>query len=271
MTIATVFIKEVVRLHGFPTTIISDRDHVFMSLFWKELFRLQGTELRRSTAYHPQTDGQTEIINKSVELFLRCFVQGLVRKGSSESDSYFKGSNGGVIGGGTTAERDTILDDLKGNLLVAQQKMKKWADKNRKEVEFEEGSWVYLKLQPYRQHSVAQRLFQKLAARFYGPYFIGAIGGQPASPELPAQLTEELELNWEPEAILGVRTLHEEEGQRLEVLVKWRNVQEFDATWEDYATILGTFPNFDLEVKVRLWERGNVMHPPIFTYKRRKQ
>ena len=99
----------------------------------------------------------------------------------------------------------------------------------------------------------------KAAARFYGPYLIvkkigkvayklqlpksakihlvfhvsqlkGAIGGQPASPELPAHLTKELELNLEPEAILGVRTLHEEEGHRLEVLVKWRNVQEFDAT-----------------------------------------
>lgn len=61
------FVNEVVRLHGFPTTIISNRDKIFMSVFWREMFRLQQTRLLRSTAYHPQTDGESEVVNKMVE------------------------------------------------------------------------------------------------------------------------------------------------------------------------------------------------------------
>ena len=74
------YIREVVRLHGIPSSIISDRDPRFTSGFWRSLHKALGTKLRLSSAYHPQTDGQSERTIQSLEDLLRACV--LEHKGS---------------------------------------------------------------------------------------------------------------------------------------------------------------------------------------------
>ena len=71
-TVETVFVKEIVRLHDIPSSIITDRDKIFLSHFWKEIF-WQRTILKNSIAYHLQTDGQSEVVNHCLKAYLRCF------------------------------------------------------------------------------------------------------------------------------------------------------------------------------------------------------
>ena len=68
------FIQKIVRVHGFPKIIFSNRDPIFLSQFWSELFTKFGTKLRYSTSYHPQTDGQTKVVNQCLETYPHCFV-----------------------------------------------------------------------------------------------------------------------------------------------------------------------------------------------------
>ena len=199
--VAGVFIREVVKLHGFPASIVSDRDRLFMSTFWTELLKQSGTKLKFSSAYHPQTDGQTEVINKCLEAYLRCFSGTKPKQwprwlcwaeywfntnyNVSTKVTPFKALYGrdppallkGEQGSSTVEEvnqlmfeRNVILDELKEQLARAQSRMKAQADKKRRELEFSVGDVVYLRIQPYKLKSLATRINQKLSPRYYGPF-----------------------------------------------------------------------------------------------------
>lgn len=217
-SIAFIFVKEVVRLHGVPESILSDRDPLFVSIFWKELFKLIGTVLKMSSAYHPQTDGQTEVVNRCLEAYLRCFISDQPKSWAHWIpwaelwyNTSFHISTGFTpfevvygrkppvlvhfLEGETRVEavaqelrdRDEALRQLKFNLQKAQEQMKMQADKRRKEVQFDVGDWVFLKLRPHRQQSVVQRIHQKLAPRFFGPYqIIQKVGPVAYKLKLPA-------------------------------------------------------------------------------------
>lgn len=200
-------------------------------------------------------------------------------------------------------ERDAILDDLHYNLTRAQQILKSAANLKRRDDAFEVDDMVYLKLQPYRQRSLARKLNEKLAARFYGPFRIAAkvgkvayrlelpetakihpvfhisqlkrsVGNATSHGSIPPQLTADLELMVEPEALLEVRQVKVGSATKLEGLIKWKNLPAFEATWEDVATVNLQFPTFHLEDKVAFWEGSNVMHQearrPVITYSRNK-
>ena len=297
--VAQAFLDNVYRLHGLPTHIVSDRDRVFTSLFWRELFRLAQTTLSMSSAYHPQSDGQTERVNQCLETYLRCFVHSCPRQWvkwvplaefwyntsfhSALQRSPFEVLYGhpprhfGISASSVSAyvdvdammaERATMLDAVRQHLNRAQQRMKRQADKRRSERSFNVGDYVFLKLQPYVQTSLAPRAHQKLSFRYFGPYkIVDKIGSvtyklelppsasihpvfhvsllkpaPPSSTPVSAALPDVDDNLQVPEAVLQRRLHPRNDGAVPQVLIKWSGLDASLATWEDAEALRQQFP-----------------------------
>ena len=173
------------------------------------------------------------------------------------------------------AQRDEILCIIKLNMESAQVRMKTQADKHRRDIQLEVGDYVFIELKPYRMKSVATKLNEKLSPRFFGPYpILERIGPVAYRVELPAHtrihpvfhvsklrktlkpgereqplppvLTEELAWLGTPEDILDSRV----SAQGVDLLVKWQDLPEFEASWMDLNHFKQQFPKFHLEDKV---------------------
>lgn len=211
--VAKSFMQNVVRLHGMPLTITSDRDPIFTNKFWQELFQQLDTHLNMSTANHPQTDGQTEWVNQCIEMYLRCATHDHPKQWyrwltlaefwynrshhSAIRCSPFKALYGYEASYGIMPDLVTVQDHqvqdmllehqqhsvfLKEHLERARLRMKNMADRHRTDRSFQVGEQVLLKLQPYTQSSVVSRPCPKLAYKFYGPFEVEAKVGSCGIP-----------------------------------------------------------------------------------------
>lgn len=197
---AQLFIQHIFRHHGLPKVIISDRDPRFMSTFWQSLFKSLGTELRMSTAYHPQTDGQSEVTIRTLENFLRPYAERYPHRWAEYLPTAEFAANNAVSAstGYTPAymmygrhptvpqvldlsenktemveqmvERMTEeLDIAKGFFVRAQHRMCRAANKKRREVLFEPGDQVMVRSEFIPLASLA-KLSPKLRRNFVGPF-----------------------------------------------------------------------------------------------------
>ncbi|KAI3679919.1 hypothetical protein L2E82_50899 [Cichorium intybus] len=198
--LAKVFIDEIISRHGIPVSVISDRDVRFTSRFWKKFHEELGTRLHFSTAYHPQTDGQSERTIQTLEDMLRACVidfggswdSHLPLAEFSYNNSYHAsigrapfemlygrkcrtpicwGEVGQQVLGSTEVVLKTteLIQKVRERLLTAQSRQKSYVDRRRSDLEFQVGDYVLLKVSPWKG-VIRFRKRGKLGPRYIGPY-----------------------------------------------------------------------------------------------------
>ena len=181
-----------------------------------------------------------------------------------------------------------MLKRAKKELEKARVRMKKYYDQGRRNVEFEPGNYVYLKLQPYRQKSLKKRFNVKLSQRYYGPFkVLERVGEVAYRLDLPPtsrlhpvfHVTVLKKRVGDPKLVVNELPVFDDEGRMViqpkavmrykswwkrrekkrvwMVLIQWKGLPMEEATWEDYDEIVERFPDFILEGKDVLEDWGN--------------
>jgi hypothetical protein len=297
------YMSRIVCLHGVPKNIVSDRGTQFTSHFWQQLHEALGTHLNFSSAYHPQIDGQTERTNQILEDMLRAYAlqdqsgwdNRLPSAEFSYNNSYqaslkmspFQALYGRscrtplqwdqlgekqVFGPDILLEAKENIKMVRENLKIAQSRQQSYADTRRRELSFEIGDFVYLKVSPIR--GVRRfRVKGKLAPRYVGLYQILARRGEVAYQlNLPeglsavhdvfhvSQLKKCLRVLEEQLLVEGLEvqedlTYIEKPAQILETAdrvtrrktirmckVRWSHHSEEEATWEREDDLMAKYP-----------------------------
>ena len=199
-SLAILYIKEIVRLHGIPSSIVSDRDPTFTSRFWEAFQDALGTNLNFSTAYHPQTDGQTERVNRILEDLLRACIldfggswedylhlvefsynnsyqasigmapfEALYGRPCKSPACWIEKGNKVLLGPDMIREASEKIDLIRKRMKTAQSRQKSYADRRRRDLEFNVGDSVFLKVSPMRG-VIRFGKTGKLSPRFIGPF-----------------------------------------------------------------------------------------------------
>ncbi|GJS79910.1 putative reverse transcriptase domain-containing protein [Tanacetum coccineum] len=141
--LARLYLNEIVARHGVPISIISDRDSRFTSRFWQSMQEALGTRLDMSTAYHPQTDGQSERTIQTLEDMLRAVrcapFEALYGRKCRSPIMWAEVGEGQLIGPELVQETTEKISQIKDRLKVARDHQKSYADKRRKPLEFSVG------------------------------------------------------------------------------------------------------------------------------------
>ncbi|GKC77480.1 putative reverse transcriptase domain-containing protein, partial [Tanacetum coccineum] len=142
------YLKEVVSKHGVPVLINSDRDGRFTSQFWKSLNKALSTQLDMSTAYHPQTDGQSERTIQTLEDMLPTPFEALYGRKFRSPICWAEVGEAQLTGPEIVHETTKKIFQIKKRIQAARDRQKSLADRNRKPMEFQVGDMVMLKVSP---------------------------------------------------------------------------------------------------------------------------
>ncbi|GJT29802.1 putative reverse transcriptase domain-containing protein, partial [Tanacetum coccineum] len=190
--LAKIYIDEIVRRHGVPVLIISDRDGRFTSCCWQTVQKALGTKLDMSTAYHPQTDGQSEHTIQTLEDMLRaCVIQTLevgYEYGLSSPNGWAN-YHSSIRCAPFEALYGRKFVSIKEKLKAARDRQKSYVDNRRKPLEFKVGDRVMLKVSPWKG-VIHVRKKGKLALRYVGPFeILERIGPVAYRLRLPEELS----------------------------------------------------------------------------------
>ncbi|GKB76399.1 putative reverse transcriptase domain-containing protein [Tanacetum coccineum] len=182
------YLKEVVSRHGVPVSIISDRDSKFTSHFLQSLNKALGTQLDMSTAYHPQTDGQSEITIQTLEDMLHACVIDF-GKGWDRHIPLAEVGDAQLTGPEIIHETMEKIIQIKKRIQAAHDRQKSYTDRRHKPLEFQAGDKVMLKVSPWKGVIRFGKRW-KLNPRYVGPFKILAkVGTVAYQLELPEQLS----------------------------------------------------------------------------------